>query len=82
MTTTEFTPTGIEFVHSLLVFAGALAAILMIASGMGDIWRGGLLLLVYGVGMTAPFVVAAISCCSRCRTRHCILRSTRQGAPA
>ena len=27
MTTTEFTPTGIEFVHSLLVFAGALAAI-------------------------------------------------------
>ncbi len=26
----------------------ALASILMIASGMGDIWRGGLLLLVYG----------------------------------
>ena len=38
----------------------ALASILMIASGMGDIWRGGLLLLVYGVGMTAPFVVAAL----------------------
>ncbi|MCE8547183.1 cytochrome c biogenesis protein CcdA [Ruegeria pomeroyi] len=37
----------------------ALAAILMIASGMGEIWRGGLLLLIYGVGMTAPFVVAA-----------------------
>ncbi|APX21826.1 MAG: cytochrome C biogenesis protein CcdA [Rhodobacteraceae bacterium] len=38
----------------------ALASILMIASGMGDIFRGGLLLLVYGVGMTAPFVVAAL----------------------
>ncbi|WP_323770403.1 cytochrome c biogenesis CcdA family protein [Antarctobacter sp.] len=38
----------------------ALASILMIASGMGDISRGGLLLLVYGVGMTAPFVVAAL----------------------
>jgi cytochrome c-type biogenesis protein len=38
----------------------ALAAILMIASGMGDIWRGALLLAVYGVGMTAPFVVAAL----------------------
>jgi cytochrome c-type biogenesis protein len=37
----------------------ALASILMIASGMGDIWRGGLLLFVYGAGMTAPFVVAA-----------------------
>lgn len=38
----------------------ALAAILMIASGMGEIWRGGLLLLVYGLAMTAPFVVAAL----------------------
>lgn len=38
----------------------ALASILMIASGMGDIWRGGLLLLVYGLAMTAPFVVAAL----------------------
>ncbi|SNS37352.1 cytochrome c biogenesis CcdA family protein [Antarctobacter heliothermus] len=38
----------------------ALASILMIASGMGDIARGGLLLLVYGVGMTAPFVIAAL----------------------
>ncbi len=38
----------------------ALTAILMIASGMGDIWRGGLLLLVYGLGMTAPFVLAAL----------------------
>ena len=38
----------------------ALASILMIASGMGDVTRGGLLLLVYGLGMTAPFVVAAL----------------------
>ena len=38
----------------------ALAAILMIAGGMGDIWQGGLLLLVYGLSMTAPFVVAAL----------------------
>ncbi|SEO52253.1 cytochrome c-type biogenesis protein [Salinihabitans flavidus] len=38
----------------------ALASILMIASGMGDLFRGGLLLLVYGLAMTAPFVVAAI----------------------
>lgn len=37
----------------------ALAAILMVASGMGDIWRGAALLFVYGVGMTAPFVIAA-----------------------
>ncbi len=37
----------------------ALAAILMVASGMGDVWRGGLLLLVYGLAMTAPFVIAA-----------------------
>ncbi|PUB18916.1 cytochrome c biogenesis CcdA family protein [Yoonia sediminilitoris] len=37
----------------------ALAAILMVASGMGDIWRGGLLLLVYGFAMTAPFIIAA-----------------------
>lgn len=38
----------------------ALASILLVASGMGDLWRGGLLLFVYGVGMTAPFVVAAL----------------------
>ncbi|WP_296424752.1 cytochrome c biogenesis protein CcdA [Yoonia sp.] len=38
----------------------ALASILMIASGMGDIWRGGLLLFVYGMAMTFPFIVAAI----------------------
>ena len=38
----------------------ALASILMIASGMGDIWRGGLLLFVYGMAMTTPFVIAAL----------------------
>ena len=37
----------------------ALASILMIAGGMGNIWEGGALLLVYGMGMTAPFVIAA-----------------------
>lgn len=37
----------------------ALAAILMVASGMGDLWRGGLLLLIYGLAMTLPFVLAA-----------------------
>jgi cytochrome c-type biogenesis protein len=31
----------------------------MVASGMGDLWRGGLLLLVYGLAMTLPFVLAA-----------------------
>jgi cytochrome c-type biogenesis protein len=38
----------------------ALAAILMVASGMGDLWKGGTLLLVYGLSMTLPFVVAAL----------------------
>ena len=38
----------------------ALAAILLVASGMGDLWRGGTLLLVYGMSMTLPFVVAAL----------------------
>jgi cytochrome c-type biogenesis protein len=37
----------------------ALAAILMVASGMGEVWRGGALLSVYGLSMTLPFVVAA-----------------------
>ena len=35
-------------------------AILMIAGGMGEPWRGALLLLVYGLAMTLPFVVAAL----------------------
>jgi len=38
----------------------ALAAILMVASGMGDLWQGAALLLVYGLSMTFPFVVAAL----------------------
>lgn len=38
----------------------ALAAILMVASGMGDLWRGGALLMVYGLAMTFPFVLAAL----------------------
>lgn len=38
----------------------ALASILMVASGMGDLWRGALLLMVYGLAMTAPFIVAAL----------------------
>lgn len=37
----------------------ALAAILMVASGMGDPVRGAALLAVYGLAMTAPFVIAA-----------------------
>ena len=36
-----------------------LASILMIASGMGDIREGAALLAVFGIGMTAPFVIAA-----------------------
>jgi cytochrome c-type biogenesis protein len=37
-----------------------LASVLMIASGMGEIWRGGVLLLCYGLGMTIPFVIVAL----------------------
>lgn len=38
----------------------ALAAILVVASGLGDLWRGATLLLVYGLAMTLPFVLAAL----------------------
>lgn len=38
----------------------ALAAILMVASGMGSVSEGALLLMVYGLAMTAPFIVAAL----------------------
>ena len=38
----------------------ALASILMVASGMGDLWRGATLLMVYGLAMTAPFILAAL----------------------
>lgn len=37
-----------------------LAAILFTAAGEESALRGGLLLFIYGVGMTAPFVVAAL----------------------
>lgn len=37
----------------------ALAAILMLASGQDSLWKGGTLLLAYGAGMTAPFVIAS-----------------------
>jgi len=37
----------------------ALAAILFVASASGDLLRGGALLLVYGLAMTLPFVLAA-----------------------
>lgn len=36
-----------------------LTAILLIASGLGDPLRGGVLLAVYGLAMTLPFVLAA-----------------------
>ena len=38
----------------------ALASILMIAGWMGDVTRGGLLLFVYGAGMTLPFEIATL----------------------
>ncbi len=38
----------------------ALAAILFVASGTGSLLHGGSLLLVYGLAMTLPFVVAAV----------------------
>lgn len=37
----------------------ALTAILLVASGSGNLWHGGSLLLVYGLTMTLPFVLAA-----------------------
>jgi cytochrome c-type biogenesis protein len=38
----------------------ALTAILMMAAGMGSLAQGAGLLAVYGLGMTAPFIVAAL----------------------
>ena len=38
----------------------ALASILMMASGFGNIWEGGALLAVYGLSMTLPFIIAAL----------------------
>ena len=38
----------------------ALAAVLFVATGMDQIWQGGLLLFVYGLGMTFPFILASL----------------------
>ncbi|MCT2538669.1 cytochrome c biogenesis CcdA family protein [Sedimentimonas flavescens] len=52
--------TGLAFGFGWTPCVGpALAAILMVASGIGDLTRGTLLLFFYGVGMTAPFILAA-----------------------
>ena len=52
--------TGLAFGFGWTPCVGpALAAILMVASGMGDLVRGTALLFFYGIGMTAPFVIAA-----------------------
>lgn len=52
--------TGLAFGFGWTPCVGpALAAILMVASGMGDLTRGTTLLFFYGIGMTAPFVLAA-----------------------
>ena len=52
---------GLAFGFGWTPCAGpALAAILFVAAGMGEVWRGGALLLVYGLAMTLPFVVAAM----------------------
>ncbi|MDF1619404.1 cytochrome c biogenesis protein CcdA [Defluviimonas nitratireducens] len=52
--------TGLAFGFGWTPCVGpALAAILMVASGMGDISRGTALLFFYGIGMTAPFILAA-----------------------
>lgn len=37
-----------------------LSTILMMASGMGDLTQGALLLAVFGAGMTLPFVIASL----------------------
>lgn len=37
-----------------------LSIILFIAGEMGDLQKGGILLAIFGIGMTAPFVVAAL----------------------
>ena len=52
---------GLAFAFGWSACVGpVLATILMMASGMGEVWRGGVLLMVFGLGMTAPFVVAAM----------------------
>lgn len=51
---------GLAFGFGWTPCAGpALAAILFVASGQDELWQGASLLLVYGLAMTFPFVVAA-----------------------
>lgn len=51
---------GLAFGFGWTPCAGpALAAILFVATGLGEVWRGGVLLLVYGLSMTLPFVAVA-----------------------
>ncbi len=53
--------TGLAFGFGWTPCVGpALAAILMVASAQDSLWRGVALLFTYGVGMTAPFVLAAL----------------------
>ncbi|MEL7115905.1 MAG: cytochrome c biogenesis CcdA family protein [Pseudomonadota bacterium] len=52
---------GLAFGFGWTACAGpVLGTILMIAGGMGDLSRGILLLAIFGIGMTLPFVVAAL----------------------
>lgn len=51
---------GLAFGFGWTPCAGpALAAILFIAGGQGELFRGAALLLVYGLAMTLPFVITA-----------------------
>ena len=52
---------GLAFGFGWTPCAGpALATILFVASGLDDLWRGASLLLVYGLAMTFPFVLASL----------------------
>lgn len=52
--------TGLAFGFGWTPCAGpAIAAMVVVAGAMGEVWRGGLLMFVYGMAMTAPFVIAA-----------------------
>ncbi len=55
--------TGLAFGFGWTPCVGpALAAVLMVASTQDSVSRGALLLLVYGLGMTLPFVIGALFC--------------------
>lgn len=52
---------GLAFAFGWTACVGPiLASILFVAASSGDTWRGVILLFAYGVGMTLPFVLAAI----------------------